>query len=963
MSPLTIVLVLLLSIEKGIPTSATPMAKDSNIADAMLAQRLQFGKDWYVYVKAHLFNTVRFKLCNEMICISIKSQRLSDVFAWIYFTSGKNHICDSVGLTSDVTLKGNPSGYKSHFRHISQPCGRIFKSYSLYTKPNETFILGNESKSLLYHIHVNQRFIINVTFLSLEARFHPSCLTIRAFVEETHDNSQRKYHWPFCPANPPQSIFSSGNAVTIHVQTSPTYRRLFMENNFLGEWIGNITLEYQIEDNDFPLLNMEQHQKWRRLEEYFYVSLHNFDITSRVYPAIQNMIVRVHIEASTSDKTTLMEHIEHLYLVYETKYIVGYFFHLQSFLGATFVIIEGSLICDKSGATLITYEGPPVDLIRMDSLLLRLQEWSCGHNFKPADRNMEVIGRIGDITAVLLIDKPYANFSLLLRVAVRAMKMNPEFALHELVYLANKSAVLQINFSQTGTYFYRVDIDAGKDFVNVVFKNMSFIGYSSSACTYGGIFIVHKLHLDSRHIGGVCSSHGAKQLERLYGRRGITFTERLIIYIKQYRLLTQIHATLTFSVDQCFGWINLFPDNINNRGVYNLEKQWGVAAIRENRYYGKGLNSYYHWLGVQKFLGMRRFRDNRCIKLQYIIFDNMRGDQLKFIFNEGKSVLGLDHHESIRPSLVRVAFWDIMSDLARFETCTMAGLRYFPDNRNDEPYLYVRSPEDGAVSIAAFTSKVGIDMSCLLFAGAFHIQVEDLGHSGQCVAELGGYLYDAVHPIILKGVCGLPNIHLNVGYQWLGIQTPTTNPNCCELDIVVTSVVRRCILLCLLYRTHLEEGTYSVHQWTSKSNAPDFFTYRGLCVERIKYKVDTKSSFVQSCIEIAFSVISESCDIRVHYRLSLHDGTDSQRSDLTVTKTCLERSCYMSPGVTSNISWNEAQAKCEDKNGSLVSVNSDAEWKMLTSSNLIRFDAVNMFYIGYRVQVSYTISLLARQST
>ncbi len=60
-------------------------------------------------------------------------------------------------------------------------------------------------------------------------------------------------------------------------------------------------------------------------------------------------------------------------MLYESKFTASFFFFFQSMLGGTFVIFEGSLICNENEAALIAFEVPLLDMVRMDSLPLRLQ--------------------------------------------------------------------------------------------------------------------------------------------------------------------------------------------------------------------------------------------------------------------------------------------------------------------------------------------------------------------------------------------------------------------------------------------------------------------------------------------------------------------------------------------------------------------------------------------------------------
>ncbi len=97
-----------------------------------------------------------------------------------------------------------------------------------------------------------------------------------------------------------------------------------------------------------------------------------------------------------------------------------------------------------------------------------------------------------------------------------------------------------------------------------------------------------------------------------------------------------------------------------------------------------------------------------------------------------------------------------------FDTCLANALRVFFDSQNNEPFVYVNTQGGDIWSTTSFTAKVGLDMSCLLFEGSYIIQAEDVSDSPKCFSEIGGYLYDATHPIIPQGVCGSVSVTLNV---------------------------------------------------------------------------------------------------------------------------------------------------------------------------------------------------------
>ncbi len=133
--------------------------------------------------------------------------------------------------------------------------------------------------------------------------------------------------------------------------------------------------------------------------------------------------------------------------------------------------------------------------------------------------------------------------------------------------------------------------------------------------------------------------------------------------------------------------------------------------------------------------------------------------------------------------------------------------------------------------------------------------------------------------------------------------------------------------------------------------------YRELCNKVMPY-YNTKASFIENCIYISIMADLMSCSTQVYYRFSLHYRKAWFQMVTSPRKICLEDACYIRPIDTSDISWNEAQARCGDRQGSLVSVNSDIEWKMLTYSHLMPWYTYDMFYIGYHTQVNVQVILL-----
>ncbi len=94
------------------------------------------------------------------------------------------------------------------------------------------------------------------------------------------------------------------------------------------------------------------------------------------------------------------------------------------------------------------------------------------------------------------------------------------------------------------------------------------------------------------------------------------------------------------------------------------------------------------------------------------------------------------------------------------------------------------------------------------------------------------------------------------------------------------------------------------------------------------------------------------CDIQLYYQAALRligspGNFTNEVFNTTEYRTCLNKVCYVFPGTLSKVTWNDAQAACEDMRGNLVSVNSDDEWRFLTASDFIRSDSLQLLYIGY----------------
>ncbi len=642
-------------------------------------------------------------------------------------------------------------------------------------------------------------------------------------------------------------------------------------------------------------------------------------------------------------------HLNHLF---ESSGIFIYFFRFQAFLGAIHSIVNGSLTCADNGAAfVVAYDGPLLDMTKLDSYLVRLQEWPCGYTQAVSEMLQP---SIGDLTLLLLVNKTYSsNYSLEFLLLMREIQKRDDVAI-------TKEYMLPSTFNSTwlgriGTLFYKLYITSmSPAFVSIVFKKLIFEGYTGRGCDYGGLFIFsshEKYSQATGHIGGICSQKVADQMVDLFGSSGLTLYRHVQIYVKQYQMLSYIAGILVYQTDECLGMVNALALTSWPSEFYFTISEG--AIIRQRRYYRKGINYYYRWEG--RTLAYKR-APGRCFRLQYTLFNHISIDVGRVVKKEYKLSIAMKPFDNTIQSRFSVRFLFVSDDLQDFDSCLLDTLRFYPDNRNDEPFIHLAYSEEEPWFTTAYSAKVGMDMACLVFAGAYIFSSKDLNNPGECMSDVGGYLYDAEHPIIPKAGCGRVRLGADTRRR-ISFQRPVIQDRCCKFDGVLYSTRMPCLTTVSLYQTlGLEPPQYNVHKWYMTQNATELLLWQGVCTQMFPYD-SGRISYVESCLDMIV-VANASCDIILHYRASLDKL--HLNPNLTYTQnsiqTCLEGSCYSIPQFTRSLSWVDAQKSCEADNSSLVSVNSDVEWRILMSHGFLAWDNVGICYLGARTEVNISFS-------
>ncbi len=249
-----------------------------------------------------------------------------------------------------------------------------------------------------------------------------------------------------CPGNAASSFYSSANEAVILLHTAKAYRQFLIKNTFRRP-VATLSFAYQIMDRDLAF-DLSLVTGTVGLNDYVIYTFHNQDIDDHA---------RVMMESRPFDEhflvhkyTPIVYDMPHLSHLFESKGIFIYFFRFQVILGARHSIVNGSLQCkDDGAASLFAYDGPLLDMTKLDTYLIRLQEWHCGHTQTVSEKLQP---SIGDLTLLLLINKTYSsNYTLECLLLMREIEPDDAVAISKEYMLP--SSIDSTRFGRVGTLF------------------------------------------------------------------------------------------------------------------------------------------------------------------------------------------------------------------------------------------------------------------------------------------------------------------------------------------------------------------------------------------------------------------------------------------------------------------------------------------------------------------------------
>ncbi len=885
------------------------------------------GNKWHVYLLA-----VTYDIANNIVYTNPGSlrqapQSISALTEAIPRTINHTYPCQTLLITEAQQLveyqHTDKNGILYHgIDADSKLCGMVS---SIFVIPTATIMaLGMErSDPWRWTIRAHPEFTINLTFLYMHVAMASQCTTLQAMVI---GGPLTLHKTVYCPEFPIMSFYSFQNVILVLLRPASQYLVRFYEQHFFKNY-ANFSFVYQIHDNDFLVWTRFPDYRWKSMVKWNLLSYKQslgktylmmlYDFTDPLKYGLElNILYPINITAQLNTQQTLA--------VFGSGNTGVYTFHIQSHLGDRIAVKSGRVPCIGKKQQVIFYDGPFVDFLMIDHLLPRLHTWVCE---QPLDLpNNSIISSVGDIALVFMLseDTTIFNGSILSLWFEAYLQSNSNWSQGHTILLNETYEKHTISVNMEGTFMHNVAVISDK-YIQMSVNDLKYEGYFQSGCAMGGLFIAVEIqpYTNGPYVGSVCSRETERKMLDAFKHRGASLGLKAFIVLKQYNLLSKVSATLTFYITDCFGKFNFIPHFVKDAYYYEHSVIWRTSRT----YFHHGVNKYYRWANSERTFHMD-LPEGNCFQLNYFKLSQAMPKSEFALEFEQEFYFHLYSSDLRTPSVVSVAYRGPDQNLEHFEDCFADGIRLLMDEGNDEPYVYLTSFPD-IISKTGYNFKIRMNLHCLWLGSSIHIQLErPKGADGVCFREIGGYMYDKMHPVIPQGLCGDVTIQLD---SWvvrrISLQRPTQHPRCCFYELLIYIPDSVCANSVRIYQTakHIYgELGHVVQTWILTKTDEQYLTWRGICRKMWGYDSLLESA-IYSCMDMIVDTYSL-CDMRLQFRASLmFEISDSAIYKVDTkhdTKTlCLKGSCYRVPVASDSLSWTDAHDICRKSNSSLTSIN------------------------------------------
>ena len=987
--------------------------KASNVSkNTRLSDLIQLGSRWHSYLEATAEDVVWF-LMKDTINIG-KSEKFKQTLldVWVSFPMAVDStdpckekyfrtfsdINDSVTFVKASELRwlwdeSLPTEFEIHRLKRRGPMNQIDNNLPAPTKVcgqiNSVFLIPPEfdHSNVLYayswNISVLVSFKINITITEMLVSYLPLCTTMYSAISDVMPDGSFSLLGIHCPNHPIRSFYSSGHVARVALFTPENflYLHMFSRSRMQVNSFGEFTFLYQVHDNYL-------YTKSRAVLQMFNVK----DMRLGTYAEKQlrklsskgGASADMHTRTSIGNEFKLQ--MRRALEVSQFKKVSVGLLYIQAPLGDTISVTSRRSICSSALHSLRFYDGPAIEMLKIDTMQKLLMVWDCNSTNVTDTRTTysPVNASIGDLTIIRIMD-----------AKIRSLRRLKFGLIWTLIPISDSLINLDtIEIKATESSSKRFSAEGRPSFlsitvvrvprplsVKIILEAMQYRGHALQQCQSGGLF----LFSDGQYIGGICSGATVKYLLEHYAQRGIALGSKIHIILKQYSYMSAMTATLTFSANTCVGYINLLPtDRFDLGKVYKLT---GVYVRRSQVYYDFGyyrpLFSVYHTdLDLWHTLHVTRLSP-ACLTIQVVLLDHLPSD----VHNQQlQRVMTMFHFSSVEKNRYSKISYALFSkvDLSTVWNCRRLFIIDL-DTEVERTVLSAIRPNSTTMTQPwqgeAYNIKVGLPNECMGLYTTFTIHSGDTTQNSTCVSDVGGFLYDEKCPVLLPGICGdvvlftklltvreLPGI-------FFSFYKPFPHRSCCYFDVTVRPNVTGCgNLVVIRERFPGDKDMSFIRHWHVKNRtmyqangpfdneAAEVFTLQVDCQVMLPYDSMAMSG-VETCTEIGVELESFLCrgvKVDFHARRFLLHQQSLLRYEEDQREVCIGSSCYVTPSISQPLSWVDADLACQQRGGVLVSINSEQEWNILTrphvtengTSLFVQARHAQLYYIGLRVKVT-----------
>ncbi len=920
-----LLIMLLFSTTEGRETSHN---QSKAIPPAYLYNKYQFGTLWQVYLPVMTYDLVYSSMyLGGSFTGSSTNRTLLDVTSNLRWVIAERHPC----LNSSVVITGAQWKGQTYFElaydssHISTDavriCGLFHVTYIPGSDKEATDPLSHSAEEpliLIWDFGSNGLFAINLTLSDLVAPSSYGCEDAR--VEITGHSTVTIM---FCPNQGAKSVLGTDISLQLILRYN---KHAPFTNHESDNYFTKISFHYQILDRD------------------------TLSLKDR-YPGIQRAVLgevyTLQVDSNIDIFRTLTDSSIGL-MTFPNALVYIFSLNINNYL--TPVVLRKHVTCNYHNAELIFYDGPPT--LYMQPFLPILKLWSCtemSNDIKGRHDNEEVRGSIGVLNFAVVVPKNDKNesFSLVLTWEAQHM-LSSVFRLRTInLGLSTNKTIHLIPRHSTAYEVVQIVAPKGK-FVRLWFSDIKYVpfthypSYSSMCYTGIGIDDPTKMHLGLELI---CSNSTAEHIVKHYKKNGLTAGQSAVISLIQYWWVARVSAIIIVSTDYCAGYINLLhPPEKNIIKPFTHTLTGGIVSF-EPTYEEKKVKSMI--LNVVTKIWFQRL-PGTCARLQLVHFRHLSSYTFRLNMRVAAIQYVITSEDLTSPARFLIDASSVRDEIQLRHMSSLYTLHLFSLENTFTQQLESLHPEKWDAE--AYVAQVRVHTSLLTHAAGLTVQVEDGKLPPVCIIERGGNVV-IFHNLYLSGPCAYAE--LQEGFNVM-IYKPYYNKHCCRLEGAIDHWQETEGVLMLRFFKKAQSTVPLIQEmWEISGDT------RGL---NIKLNVLCQ----QYCAGIKFSTWTEdNVTIRttIVYRASLIEQSyvayESFRQSGDWGRICLRHACYivsLNPRITT---WNSAKEECANKNASLLSINSDSEWTMLTAlaqetikESLNLFEIFYIYYIGLRLKVS-----------